>query len=716
MAQTSVDLGIVLRLVDRASGGLNQVRRNLDAFESKLESSAKVAKATGEKWEKAFAFTKAAGRNLSLVGGAILGFAGYAVKASMDMEQARVSFTTLLKSGEKAKKFVADLQAFAAATPFEFFDLQKQAKGLLAFGFAARDAIPMLTTLGDAVGALGGGSEMIERVTRAMGQMKAKGKPAMEELLQMGEAGIPVFQILKTELGMSGDQIANIARSGKSADEVIQALLRGMKKLYGGGMAQQSKTGGGMLSNLQDMMFQIRVTIGDVILPMANKAIPRITALLEKFNAFAKTQVGKTFVAIGIGIGGIATVIGPALFFLGQAVISWNALSAAMHRNVAAAKAAGAANLAAGAAAATGGAEAAVGTAITSAAQNPAGAKAGNAIANAFGSARAATATRMAGMDKVGALATMAGRGAGATAGAGAGAGIGVLGLAGIGVGMAAATVYFYRRYRKQMEEEGRALAESLAQGVYKASAPVEAAAAKAQEMADRIGEEEDKFKDAGKKAGDSFADGWKTSIDAAISITKANLAEARLGLSKAETPLEREQALQKTLDARLEQLKASMEGQYQRNRRSFPVPGTKAYREQSREWSETERQVAEVQHQKDLSLRREAQLRAKAAEEQMSGTRIKGKRAAGGPVSAGEPYLVGERGPEVFVPGLSGNVLANSPALAAAMPPVIIEVRLEPGLVARQLPSALQTPSARQTVVSITNMAGQKAIPAAAY
>lgn len=36
-------------------------------------------------------------------------------------------------------------------------------------------------------------------------------------------------------------------------------------------------------------------------------------------------------------------------------------------------------------------------------------------------------------------------------------------------------------------------------------------------------------------------------------------------------------------------------------------------------------------------------------------------KRAAGGPVSAGNLYLVGEEGPEAFVPGVSGTILPNN-------------------------------------------------------
>jgi hypothetical protein len=36
------------------------------------------------------------------------------------------------------------------------------------------------------------------------------------------------------------------------------------------------------------------------------------------------------------------------------------------------------------------------------------------------------------------------------------------------------------------------------------------------------------------------------------------------------------------------------------------------------------------------------------------------GKRAGGGPVNSGSPYIVGERGPELFVPSMSGQVVPN--------------------------------------------------------
>lgn len=58
------------------------------------------------------------------------------------------------------------------------------------------------------------------------------------------------------------------------------------------------------------------------------------------------------------------------------------------------------------------------------------------------------------------------------------------------------------------------------------------------------------------------------------------------------------------------------------------------------------------------------------------------GKRAAGGPVSSGQTYLVGERGPELFQPGVSGNIVPNhliaAQASRAASQPGSAVVRVE--------------------------------------
>lgn len=87
----------------------------------------------------------------------------------------------------------------------------------------------------------------------------------------------------------------------------------------------------------------------------------------------------------------------------------------------------------------------------------------------------------------------------------------------------------------------------------------------------------------------------------------------------------------------------------------------------------------------------------ARAGADATSGTSGFGHRAHGGPVLAGHPYLVGERGPELFVPDVSGQIAATKaqlhrilsgagqPAPAVTSGPAIDEERLA-ALIARKL------------------------------
>ncbi len=72
--------------------------------------------------------------------------------------------------------------------------------------------------------------------------------------------------------------------------------------------------------------------------------------------------------------------------------------------------------------------------------------------------------------------------------------------------------------------------------------------------------------------------------------------------------------------------------------------------------------------------------------------------RATGGPVSPGRGYLVGERGPELFVPASAGRVEPNQPGGGAREVRVSIHVTAPPGTGA---PQALQR-SSRQVASAV--------------
>lgn len=230
-------------------------------------------------------------------------------------EQATTAFTNLLGSGEKANAFLKELAAFAAKTPFEFSELVPAAQKLVAMGFAARDVIPMLTAVGNAVAAMGGSAEQVNRVTTALSQMKAKGKVSAEEMMQLAEAGIPAWKILAESIGKSIPEAMKMAEKGTiNADVAIRGLVEGMQKNFGGMMEKQSMTFAGMMSTISDTSQQ---ALGSVLEPLFKQTtsamqdfvavLPLIQSGIESMDDSAKIAI-VTFggLTIAAGLAGIA--------------------------------------------------------------------------------------------------------------------------------------------------------------------------------------------------------------------------------------------------------------------------------------------------------------------------------------------------------------------------------------------------------------------------
>lgn len=260
---------------------------------------------------------------------ALAGLGAVAVRSAAQMEQTEKAFTTLLKSADLAKDFLAELERFAAATPFELPGLLNASKRLLAFGFSAQQVIPILTAIGDSAAALGMGEEGISRLTTAIGQIQAKAKVSAEEMNQINETGIPAWQLLADTIGTTVPQAMDMASKGMIGGATgVQAILTGMNKQFGGMMAEQSQTLNGMMSNIQDSIGQLSTVVGKEITEAFNLkgAAAEFQDTLGEFTAIAKQSgIGEALrqmvpTEVGMAIGALAAVItataGPAIVLL----------------------------------------------------------------------------------------------------------------------------------------------------------------------------------------------------------------------------------------------------------------------------------------------------------------------------------------------------------------------------------------------------------------
>lgn len=195
-----------------------------------------------------------------------------------------------------------DLQDFAAKTPFEFPDLIEASQKLLAMGFAADKVRPTLTAIGDAVAGLGGGPGTIDQITRALGQMQAKGKAASQEMMQLTEAGIPAWQMLADKIGVSVPEAMKLVESGAvSADTAIGALVSGMEAKFGGMMAKQSQTFSGMLSTLKDNATQAAATLTQPFFDLATKGIAGLNEIFSRGDFQSGLQNLASQISSGLG-------------------------------------------------------------------------------------------------------------------------------------------------------------------------------------------------------------------------------------------------------------------------------------------------------------------------------------------------------------------------------------------------------------------------------
>ncbi|MTV47765.1 tape measure protein [Heliobacillus mobilis] len=242
-------------LKDLASGTIRKLEGHLDRLSGKawkitVNLADKASSAIGRIFDVVTSPLAALGAGVGVVGAG-----GYMLKLAGEAEQAGIAFETMLGSKEKADRFLNDLTTFAVKTPFEMGDLRDASKRMLAFGFASDEIIPKLTAIGDAASGLGLGREGINRITLALGQMKAKAKVSGDEMLQMTEAGIPAWDILAKAMGVSTAQVMKLSEKGLiPAKQAIDALIEGMEERFPHMMDKQSRTMMGLMSTIKDFL------------------------------------------------------------------------------------------------------------------------------------------------------------------------------------------------------------------------------------------------------------------------------------------------------------------------------------------------------------------------------------------------------------------------------------------------------------------------------
>jgi len=201
-----------------------------------------------------------------------------------ELETQTRSLQTLTGSVEQAKKIILELQQLGAVTPFTSSELIDAAKRLQAFGVEANAVVETTRRLADVSGATG--AELQGLVT-AYGQVQAKGRLQGEELLQFQERGIALQEELRKMYGFSGDEFQKALSKGRIGAEAVEvAVIRLTDKggKYANGAIAQSTTLAGKFSTLMDGIESVAKKIGNVLKPALQGILDLSISAVDAIN------------------------------------------------------------------------------------------------------------------------------------------------------------------------------------------------------------------------------------------------------------------------------------------------------------------------------------------------------------------------------------------------------------------------------------------------
>ncbi|MDT3296457.1 tape measure protein [Shewanella sp. SP2S2-6] len=214
------------------------------------------------------------GGSIKAATGSLIAMAG----AYVGVDRLWESLKSILTAGDKAASFSAQMTAmmgsiaggeqatawikdFANRTGTQLDSAKQAFASLKTFGIDPMNGA--LQSMVDYNAKLGGSQEKLEGIILATGQAWAKQKLQGEEILQLVERGVPVWDLLEKVTGKNTVQLGKLSEAGKLGREVMQQLFDEMGKQANGQAALSLDRLSGQLNLLSNKWESFKQIIAD---------------------------------------------------------------------------------------------------------------------------------------------------------------------------------------------------------------------------------------------------------------------------------------------------------------------------------------------------------------------------------------------------------------------------------------------------------------------
>ncbi len=270
---------LIAKGIDPSNKGFAKLKQQYDENQKSIDGLNKKVDSSSNSFMK---FTKVIAG--SAIAYKILEIGKSALSAAAQMEQQQVAFTTMLGSAEKAKTLLAEMQAFAASTPFEFNEIVDASKKLISFGISAEDVQEKLRAIGDVASGLG---IPLGELSEIYGKARVQGTLFAEDLNQLAGRGIPIFEELAKVMNVNASEVKKLGSEGKISFDMLDQVFQNLTKeggKFAGLMDAQSKTLAGQWSNFNDQISKSALLLGNELAPTAKALLTIFSQLAEKYT------------------------------------------------------------------------------------------------------------------------------------------------------------------------------------------------------------------------------------------------------------------------------------------------------------------------------------------------------------------------------------------------------------------------------------------------
>ncbi|GIZ10286.1 tape measure protein [Flavobacterium sp. UMI-01] len=210
-------------------------------------------------------------RGVTLAAGAVTAGVGAMISRSMQKEQAITGLTTFLgKQG--ATEAYMNIRKDADVTPFDTASLLAVNRALISTNLGAKEARKDTMNLANAIAAVGGGNDELQRMAFNMQQIRNQGKATGVDIKQFAIAGINIYEMLSRSTGKS---IAQVKEMEVTYEQLSKSMAMANAKggIYEGALDAQSKTKAGKWSTVKDLAGNALSDIGDAFSPVIIKVL-----------------------------------------------------------------------------------------------------------------------------------------------------------------------------------------------------------------------------------------------------------------------------------------------------------------------------------------------------------------------------------------------------------------------------------------------------------